>query len=614
MLTPRLMVTIKNRPGPSCPGERRQEDLPTYPWKRCCNWVLILLAVLAGCMPAGPRALLDGKRSLEERKFQRAAEQLKNAVSLMPTNAQAWNYLGLAFHHGGASGEAEKAYQRALVLDHDLFEAHYNLGCLYLEQDKTNAARNELTAFTLRRTSSVDGWQKLGLAQLRCRELMAAERSFSEASRLNPHSAAALNGLGLTRMARNRPDEAAKQFHRALKEQPQFRPALLNLAIVSHQYLKNPQFALQKYHEYTALKPPPPDAQAVRQLMVRLQQELNPPRPILTNAATLPATNAAPKTPSNQPLRNFTTTGTELATNGPRPIPVIPTPRLQPPPTNTPSETVKLAEEPVFQPAGDVQLTAPVQPAIQDTQPDTVLTSTPPVKVVDAGTGKRGFLQRVNPLNVFRGNEKAVPSPTPLPIEADSSVAVPRGQGGGEDSESADIPARDTVGRYHYLSPKKPGSGNRKEAERHFQTGVESQQAKRLSEAVESYQAAIKIDPAFFEAHYNLGLAATALGKMPIAWQAYETALVLRPDSTDARYNFALTLKGNYPVDAEKELEILLSNAPNEARAHLALANLYAQQLNQPARARGHYLKVLEIDSRHPQAGAIRFWLAATPP
>ena len=85
--------------------------------------------------------------------------------------------------------------------------------------------------------------------------------------------------------------------------------------------------------------------------------------------------------------------------------------------------------------------------------------------------------------------------------------------------------------------------------------------------------------------------------------------------AVDARYNFALVLKqANYLADAVNELERLLASYPNETRANLALGNLYAQQFHQPAKARQHYLKVLEVDPRHPQAGAIRYWLAANPP
>ena len=92
----------------------------------------------------------------------------------------------------------------------------------------------------------------------------------------------------------------------------------------------------------------------------------------------------------------------------------------------------------------------------------------------------------------------------------------------------------------------------------------------------------MQLDPSLFEAHYNLGLAATEAGNLPLALSAYEAALTLQPSSLDARYNFALVLKqANYPTDAATELEKLLATYPNETCAHLALANLYAQQLHQ---------------------------------
>ena len=94
----------------------------------------------------------------------------------------------------------------------------------------------------------------------------------------------------------------------------------------------------------------------------------------------------------------------------------------------------------------------------------------------------------------------------------------------------------------------------------------------------------------------------------------YEFALALQPDSRDARYNFALALKqASYFLDAAAELLKLLKDNPNEARAHLSLANLYAQQLHNSKLAREHYLKLLELEPRHPQAGEIRYWLATNP-
>ena len=92
-------------------------------------------------------------------------------------------------------------------------------------------------------------------------------------------------------------------------------------------------------------------------------------------------------------------------------------------------------------------------------------------------------------------------------------------------------------------------------------------------------------------------------------------ALAIQPDSADARYNFALALKAaGYVTDAVNELRKLLASNPGDVRAHLALGNLYAQQLYDVPRARAQYSRVLQLDPRNSQAADIQFWLSSNPP
>lgn len=165
--------------------------------------------------------------------------------------------------------------------------------------------------------------------------------------------------------------------------------------------------------------------------------------------------------------------------------------------------------------------------------------------------------------------------------------------------------------RYRYLSPSKPAKGNRPAAEGLYELGLKAHRRGRLGEARQQYEAAIGADPSCFEARFNLGLVALQTGKNRDALRIYEYALALRPDSVDARRNFALALKrAGYPVDAAIELGKVLNARPAETGAHLSLANLYAQELDQPSLARSHYLKVLELEPTHAEASKIRFWLA----
>ena len=626
MLPPSPMLTIKNRGGSEFAGGRENNPLiSSNVWK-----LALLLALLAGCTPPGPRTLLEGKRLMDEGKYPQAIEKLRAATSLLGgTNALAWNYLGVACQQAGELAEAERAYQRALALNHDLGEVRFNLGCLWLAQNKLEAAKAEFTACTLRQPNGVEGFLKLGAVQLRTREPDAAEKTFNDALRLSPQNPEALNGLGLARLQRGRASEAAQCFDSALKQQPDYRPALLNLAIVSHQYLKDRQLALAKYREYLALRPPPENAEALMATVQQLEQELtpparhaatnelaqptprvNPPQPALTNATRVTSTPKVEPPPSPPRPAPATLARAEPAAHAPKPAPTIATA-----PQAT-AEVVRLSAEPVLHQAKDVS-TAPAATPATAAEP-LVTTSSVPPDATGPKVARRSFFQRVNPLNIFRSGEKTPARPTLMASEG----AAP----GGETAESAatgveleasfssPTPNEPAVS-YAYKSPPGPTPGNRSEAERAFARGVQAYEAHRLPEALQAYRLAVQLDPSLFEAHYNLGLAATKAGNLPAALAAYEDALAVEPRSLDARYNFALVLKqANYIADAVNELERVLASYPNESRAHLALANLYAQQLHQPAKARPHYLKVLEVQPHHPRASAIRYWLAANPP
>ena len=108
----------------------------------------------------------------------------------------------------------------------------------------------------------------------------------------------------------------------------------------------------------------------------------------------------------------------------------------------------------------------------------------------------------------------------------------------------------------------------------------------------------------------RIGLAAAHTQDFLRAAVAYETALALQPQSAATRYNFALLLSGKgYHRDAAVELEKLLQQSTDDARAHLLLATLYDKHLGQVAKARRHYAEVLRLNPGHSQGTAIRYWL-----
>ncbi len=578
------MLTIKNRVGTSL-----------------VLFIIISLGLTA-CGPPGPRALLEGKKLLDDGKYEQAILRLQTAATLLSTNAIAWNYLGLAFHNAGRPNEAERAYQKALSFDRDLSEAHYNLGCLFFSQGRLEPAKSEFTTYTLRRANVPEGLIRLGTTQLRLKELGGAEKSFTEAVRLNPTNAEALTGLGMVRAQRGRAGDAMQFFAQAVKSQPDYAPAVLNQAIIAHEYLRDRQTALDHYREYLALRPTAENAEAIKAIVRQLEPDLAPPRPAVATAAPQPQPDRAKTASQSLPAPRVPAPETGRATPPSRPAATAKAAAPTPPPAAN-LQSVQVSAEPAIASAQDV--TVPAAAAPTEGAP---AQKGPPVAPSSAATKpasspKRSLLQRINPLNLLASNAENRTTPAES-AGKNQSAPVPAS----EESASNSVAGSR---RYVYVHPAKPAPGTRADAERAQAQGVQSQQGRRLAEAIRAYKRATQLDPAYFDAWYNLGVASGEAGNTQAALTAYECALAVRPESLDARYNFALLLKqSKYYLDSATELERILSVYPNEARSHLALGNLYAQQLNQPAKARAHYLKVLQVDPQNPQAPAIRYWLA----
>ena len=573
--------------------------------------------LVAGCTPPGPRALLSGRKLLERGSYSAAVEKLKTATQLMPTNAQAWNYLGLACHRCGLQADATNAYQKAITLDRDLVEARYNRGCFWLEQNRLDSAREDFTACTMRQPNAPEGWIKLGAVQLRARDIAAAERSLQTALRISPQNSEALNNLGLVQLQQRRPQEAAQSFASAIKQQPGFRPALLNLATVSGQYLNDPAEALKRYREYLALKPKPDDYDAVSAVARALEQQLAPRKSPPVSAPTAPTAPAVVQTRPTATASARPTPPPPKAERQPEPV--------KPPPPPAPAQTsrvevVKVEPEPVVrtapQPEARQVTTTTSAPVVVVPRPDATVRTT--VEESAPQPEKKGFFRKLNPANWFGDRPQNPPPEKPLtgPNESMESRSATSGSmttTGAATSVEGSTPAP-VFARYKYLSPKKRSSRNRRAAERAYTKGEQAKQDNRPADAIKAYQEAVKLDPGYFEAYYNLGLEAYGIQNHGLALQAWEYALATRSDSVDARYNFALTLKtANYPLDAARELERILKDNPREVRAHLLLGNLYVNPLRQPNMARAHYLKVLELDPQNSQAGVIHYWLVANP-
>jgi tetratricopeptide (TPR) repeat protein len=588
---------------------------------------------LGSCSPPGPDALLQGERLIKEGKYQDAAVRLKKATELLPKNAQAWNHLGLAYHGNRQPEEAARAYQTALARDDKLAAVHFNLGCLYLEQNNLEGATHELATYTFIQKSDVGGWLKFGVTHLRAKRLDAAERCFRTALDLHPRHPEAENDLGVIQFQRRRWQDAHNSFNLALAHNPGYGPAQLNIAIVNHQMLNNRSVALKQYKAYLASQPRGGDWDSVDLAARQLDEELNPQtlalRPVATNPppATPVRTNAVAAAPAptratqNPPLVAAARTNVAPPASPPR-VHTAPTNRpaaavaaarppeqptrvaSNPPPKPVEIPATAISDDLVVKPAQDLAARNTATPASKGTTapPSSATNATVSNTEEKTDSSKRSLISRLNPFS--RKSEPAKAGTNVLVAQSALAPAAPVDTG----------TASAAVTRYPYQSIAAPRAGNRAQAQPAFDRGFRAQKAGKPAQAIEEYQNALRADPAYFDACYNLGLAAQDNGDLGLALIAYETALALKADSSNARYNFALALRDSgYPHDAADQLKKLLATNTSELRAHLSLANLGAQQLHQSALAREHYSRVLELKPNHPEAGKIRAWLANNP-
>ena len=579
----------------------------------CAAGALIGLTVLiSGCTPAGPRALLEGKKLLDDGDYVSACTQLNRAATLMKTNAIAWNYLGVAEQRAGQPTEAANAYSRALELDRDLVEAHFNLGCLYLEQSQADLARTELTSYLLRRPNDPDAWNKLGSAQLRLGDTTGAEKSFSAVLALKPKEkdAEAYNGLGVACVQRRHYPDATRWFAAAVDLQPDFAPAMLNLATTFQKYLRDNRSALAWYHKYLVLTPRPADWDEVNAIVAGLEPAGSPPPAPVPVAAGL-TTNSASVAGVTSPVPPAASSHPALVVRS-NPSPAAPVVAARPAAPsgtapNSPPQVVRLQPEPaIVIHAGQTPAPAPAPAGAKPFVLKPVGTyDESTLEVHAAETPKKGFWQRLKPVTWFGdtaetnatsvyGKSGVTPLATPAETRRPVQVILPL----------------TPITRYQYLSPGRPATGDHRSASGAFTKAQLYEQDENWAEAMYWYGQASNLDPAWFDAHYNEAVLAQRIRNYAHALNSYELALAIQPGSVDARYNFALALKAaGHPVDAANELQKIVAANGDEVRAHLALGNLYAQALHEPARARKEYSKVLELDPENAQAASVRSWL-----
>jgi len=119
---------------------------------------------------------------------------------------------------------------------------------------------------------------------------------------------------------------------------------------------------------------------------------------------------------------------------------------------------------------------------------------------------------------------------------------------------------------------------NESDYERLFLRALELHQAGDVLGAVDTYKAALRLDPNRPDALSNLGAAYVRLGQYDDAIAQYEAALQVDPDGSAIRLNLALAYyKSARPNEAIPQLRRVVASDPGAKNAYLVLADCYLQ-------------------------------------
>lgn len=158
-----------------------------------------------------------------------AIEIYLRALKLNGEDEEVHFNLGFAYALQGQKDNAIKHYSEALKIFPEYVEAHNNLGNLLLDQRNYEEAIKHFSAslqIMPENTSALNSFGRALAEQGRTGEAIV---HFSEAVRLNPDYLEARCNLGNACLALGKIDEAIAQFSEALRLNPNFPPALKGL-------------------------------------------------------------------------------------------------------------------------------------------------------------------------------------------------------------------------------------------------------------------------------------------------------------------------------------------------------------------------------------------------
>ncbi len=164
------------------------------------------------------------------------------------------------------------------------------------------------------------------------------------------------------------------------------------------------------------------------------------------------------------------------------------------------------------------------------------------------------------------------------------------------------------IGKFEKVIELKPDF-----AEAHFQMGNALYGLRKYDRAAGYFEETIALKPRFVAAYYNVGDLYYRTGQFDAAVGAYRKAIALKPGNARAHSNLGnayLSLRDYEQAISAYEKAVALD--PGYAEGFYNLGVVY-HTLGNVRKTRANFRRVLDLAPDHPQAPALRSWLALNP-
>lgn len=178
---------------------------------------------------------IQAEDSLNEKKYQRMAQVMEEALRLDPTNPRCHLYLGRAYEEMGEYPKAIAVFQHALTMKIETDKIYSRLGTDYLHLQDFPKAVEALNHAIALNPAGLGDWLNLGMTYLQMGKADDAEKAFKAITAQNDRYGAAYDGLGLLAVQRKDAEGARRQFEKALEVDPSDVKAMLDLGILYQQ-------------------------------------------------------------------------------------------------------------------------------------------------------------------------------------------------------------------------------------------------------------------------------------------------------------------------------------------------------------------------------------------